>query len=136
MPFTGRYIRNDHVYYKSKIISNFFHDFSCTLCGKRFWWSSALSTHHVRVHSNSPNDLVCPWPRCGKKFAQPCKLRYHIRSHTGDKPYRCTYPVSSIHVLSFCRLYIFFNIDFHCSRATKPSPLLVSCPDMPVSIPK
>lgn len=83
--------------------------FSCTSCGKRFWWSTALASHHARAHANSPVKPVCPWPRCGRKFTQPCKLRYHIRSHTGDKPYRCTYPVSLISDFSLwlCLLFIF-----------------------------
>ena len=32
---------------------------------------------------------LCPFQYCNKVFAQPSQLKIHVRSHTGEKPYRC-----------------------------------------------
>jgi len=34
----------------------------------------------------------CPLPGCHKAFSQPTHLKIHLRSHTGEKPYRCRIP--------------------------------------------
>ena len=31
----------------------------------------------------------CTWPNCGKVFVKPSRLKLHVRSHTGEKPYAC-----------------------------------------------
>jgi len=31
----------------------------------------------------------CTWINCGKVFVTPSKLKVHVRSHTGEKPYAC-----------------------------------------------
>lgn len=35
---------------------------------------------------------VCPFLTCNKAFRQPAYLKTHIRSYTGEKPYRCRMP--------------------------------------------
>ncbi|KAH7714930.1 endothelial zinc finger protein induced by tumor necrosis factor alpha [Aphelenchoides avenae] len=87
--------------------------FACTVCGRRFYKSSALSQHQ-RTHSglkpyqcaqchkdfNRHSSLrtheqmhagVKPYPcgQCGKAFGESSKLRKHMRIHAGDKPYKC-----------------------------------------------
>lgn len=34
----------------------------------------------------------CTFPDCGKCFAEKCGLRRHEKTHNPDKPFKCTYP--------------------------------------------
>ncbi|XP_045769334.1 zinc finger protein 677-like [Maniola jurtina] len=67
--------------------------YSCTECGRRFFWASGLRAH-ARAHLVRAGraELACPWPGCGRVFRQPCRLREHSRAHTGDRPYPCSFP--------------------------------------------
>ncbi|KAJ9110822.1 hypothetical protein QFC22_006679 [Naganishia vaughanmartiniae] len=46
---------------------------------------------------NVGSSTTLPGPRytcdhCGKSFSRPSSLKIHIYSHTGEKPYKCTWP--------------------------------------------
>lgn len=64
--------------------------YSCTVAGciKSFFLLASL-TAHARTHSYKESELRCP--NCGKVFEQPCRLKEHLRQHTGQKPYLCTF---------------------------------------------
>ncbi|XP_075216264.1 uncharacterized protein LOC142321774 [Lycorma delicatula] len=57
-------------------------------CEKRYYSPSALQSHS-RTHLHSIEDLRCEY--CFKMFDKPCRLKAHLRSHTGVKPYKCNY---------------------------------------------
>lgn len=64
--------------------------YNCTVsgCTKSFFLLASL-TAHARIHSYKETELRCP--NCNKLFEQPCRLKEHLRQHTGQKPYLCTY---------------------------------------------
>ncbi|KAI2809709.1 hypothetical protein RDWZM_003098 [Blomia tropicalis] len=35
---------------------------------------------------------ICSWPSCTMRFSQTHQLKLHLRSHTGERPYICTWP--------------------------------------------
>jgi hypothetical protein len=45
---------------------------------------------HATVDEGGRTRHVCP--SCPKEFAKPSALKRHIRSHTGEKLFNCTYP--------------------------------------------
>ncbi|XP_033100179.1 zinc finger protein 771-like isoform X2 [Anneissia japonica] len=55
----------------------------CPHCEKVYVSMPALSMH-IRTHK-----LGCKCQICGKCFSRPWLLQGHIRTHTGEKPFRC-----------------------------------------------
>ncbi|KAJ8706471.1 hypothetical protein PYW07_012549 [Mythimna separata] len=64
--------------------------FRCNQCGSNFMTRSKLQAHINRTHLGLKynKNIVCEV--CGKKCTSNATLKYHQRTHTGEKPYSCS----------------------------------------------
>lgn len=66
--------------------------YECNECGKAFRQAVCLKNHIACKHSpglQSKNIYVCDY--CQKAFPIKERLKLHLRTHTGDRPYECEY---------------------------------------------
>ncbi|KAJ8384056.1 hypothetical protein AAFF_G00211880 [Aldrovandia affinis] len=64
--------------------------FSCSVCGGTFKRQRDVRTHHARKHEGraAVRALCCV---CGRVLSSRSALLFHMRTHTGEKPYHCAY---------------------------------------------
>lgn len=61
----------------------------CDICNMSFGTRSGLRKHHFRKHNKCPMEPpLCEI--CGKCLANNETLKFHKRTHTGEKPHTCT----------------------------------------------
>nr|AHA51299.1 zf-H2C2_2 domain-containing protein [Charistephane fugiens] len=62
----------------------------CDQCDKSFTHCTQL-TAHAREHVGPKNHRRIQCELCAKKFSTPWTLKEHMRTHTGDKPFKCNH---------------------------------------------
>ncbi|GAA35010.2 zinc finger protein ZXDC [Clonorchis sinensis] len=75
-------------------------------CHVRYFSEEDLQRHKL-VHMYANDKLprrrhACPYPNCDKAYSKLNKLKEHLRSHTGERPYVCREPGCGA---AFIRLY-------------------------------
>ncbi|XP_063388268.1 zinc finger protein 37-like [Cydia fagiglandana] len=63
----------------------------CHICG-RYMSSGHALRRHFDMHNNIkiPNRNTHPCTICGRKFSTTSHVQFHMYTHTGERPYKCT----------------------------------------------
>ena len=85
--------------------------FSCPSCDGIFKSKSTLRDHEIRNHGRKGQIFKCEFEGCVKDFTNPALLRNHIRTHTDERPFSCTY--------CNCSFKAKFHMENHSKRHTK-----------------
>ncbi|KFO69416.1 Zinc finger protein ZXDC, partial [Cuculus canorus] len=59
-------------------------------CERTFITVSALFSHN-RAHFREQEQFSCSFPGCNKQYDKACRLKIHMRSHTGERPFLCDF---------------------------------------------
>lgn len=60
----------------------------CTTCNKTFSTAINLRNHILTIHEHT-FPFKCPYPSCTKSYSIETRLKVHIKTHLGQKPFTC-----------------------------------------------
>ncbi|VEN39102.1 unnamed protein product [Callosobruchus maculatus] len=61
--------------------------YDCDICKKHYESAFGLRRHKLTIHNDVDLSVICEI--CGKRISTKEKLKFHMRTHTGVKPYPC-----------------------------------------------
>ncbi|XP_076838382.1 zinc finger protein 407 isoform X3 [Brachyhypopomus gauderio] len=68
-------------------------EYKCHICGWAFVMKKHLNTHLLGKHGlGQPKERKYECEICERSFSERWALNNHMKLHTGDKPYKCTWP--------------------------------------------
>lgn len=68
-------------------------EYKCHVCGVAFVMKKHLNTHLLGKHGvGTPKERKFTCHLCDRSFTEKWALNNHMKLHTGEKPFRCTWP--------------------------------------------
>ncbi|NXL08483.1 ZN407 protein, partial [Mesembrinibis cayennensis] len=68
-------------------------EYKCHVCGVAFVMKKHLNTHLLGKHGvGTPKDRKFTCHLCDRSFTEKWALNNHMKLHTGEKPFKCTWP--------------------------------------------
>ncbi|KAM9303373.1 zinc finger protein 407 [Morus bassanus] len=68
-------------------------EYKCHVCGVAFVMKKHLNTHLLGKHGvGTPKERKFTCHLCDRSFTEKWALNNHVKLHTGEKPFKCTWP--------------------------------------------
>ena len=87
----------------------------CKGCGKGFKTKKETDRHFIAIHTDI-RPLKCSYEGCTKTFNLTARKNIHERTHTGDKPYKCTFCEKAFYRVSTLNKHTQIHTKKHMNR--------------------